>query len=69
MQSISVCDKISVAPFISFCPRRIEAMVELPADTSVQKATTRFIRGKLTANPAIAIGPTPCPMKMLSIIL
>ena len=59
IQSISVCDKISVAPFMSFCPRRIEAMVEPPAETRVQKATTRFIRGKLTASPAIAIAPTP----------
>ena len=69
IQSISVCDKISVAPFISFCPRRIEARVDPPAETSVQKATTRFISGKLIASPAIAIGPTPCPMKILSMML
>ena len=41
IQSINVCDKISVAPFMSFCPRRIDASVEPPADTNVQKATTR----------------------------
>jgi hypothetical protein len=27
------------------------------------------MKGKVMANPEIAKGPTPCPMKMLSIIL
>lgn len=69
MQSIRVCERISVAPSWSFCPRRMEAMVEPPAETSVQKAMTRFIMGKLTASPAMAMAPTPCPMKMLSMML
>ena len=69
IHSINVCEKISVAPYMSFCPRLIDASVEPPADTNVQKATTRFISGKLMASPAIAIGHTPCPMKILSIIL
>ena len=44
-------------------------MVEPPADTNVQNATTRFISGKVTASPAMPIAPTPCPMKMLSMML
>ncbi len=59
----------SVARGIFFCPMNMEVIVAPPAAMSVQKATTRFIIGNVIANPAIAIGPTPLPMKMLSMIL
>ena len=58
-QNISVFPNTSVAPSRSFCPNRMDEMVEPPADTIVQKATTRFIRGKVMASPAMPIGPTP----------
>ena len=32
-------------------------------------AALRFIRGNVMASPAIARGPHPCPMKMLSTML
>ena len=60
---------VSVALSTLFCPRKIEEMVEPPAAMSTQKATTRFISGKVMARPEIAIGPTPRPMKMESTIL
>jgi len=37
--------------------------------TKVEKAIIRFIKGKVIAKPDIANGPTPCPIKTLSIIL
>ena len=43
--------------------------VEAPTPTAAPKAADKFIRGKVIAKPDIAIGPTPCPMKMLSTML
>ena len=57
--SIRVWFSTSVAPSVSFCPRRMDDMVEPPAETTVQKATTRFISGKVMASPAIPMAPTP----------
>ena len=37
--------------------------------TAAPKAADRFIRGNVIASPEIARAPTPCPMKMLSIML
>ena len=67
--SINVLPNTSVAPSISFCPKRIEEIVAPPAEISTQKATTRFISGNVMAKPEIAIAPTPCPIKILSIML
>lgn len=59
----------SVALVIFFCPRKIEEIVAPPTAIRVQNAITRFISGKVMASPAIAIAPTPRPIKMLSTIL
>ena len=45
-----------------FLPRNTERMVAAPAPTNVPNAVDRFIRGKVTARPDIARGPTPCPI-------
>ena len=47
----------------------IELIVAPPIPTKVEKAIIRFIKGKVIANPDMANGPTPCPIKTLSIIL
>ena len=52
-----------------FLPRKIESIVAAPAPTRVPKAVDRFISGNVTARPEIAMGPTPWPMYMLSIML
>ena len=69
MQSISVLPSTLLTPTMSFCPRRMDEMVEPPADTKLPKAAVRFIIGKVMARPAMAMAPTPCPMKMLSMML
>ena len=60
---------MSSAPFISFCPRRIDEIVAPPTPTRVQNAISRFISGKVMASPEMASAPTPCPIKILSMIL
>jgi hypothetical protein len=47
----------------------MELIVAPPVAMRVQNAITKFISGKVMAKPEIAIGPTPCPMNILSIIL
>ena len=47
----------------------MERIVAPPTPTSVPNAVERFIRGKVTASPEIASGPTPCPTKTLSTML
>ena len=47
----------------------MDEIVAPPAAISVQNAITRFISGKVMASPAIAMGPTPRPMKILSTML
>ena len=47
----------------------MELIVAAPTPTRVQNAIMRFISGKVMARPAIAIAPTPCPIKILSITL
>ena len=59
----------SVALPTFFCPRKMEEIVAPPAAISVQKAITRFISGSVMASPAIAMGPTPLPMNILSTML
>jgi len=49
----------SVARTLSFWPKKIELIVAPPIPTNVQKATTKFINGKVIAKPAIANAPTP----------
>ena len=51
------------------CPRRIEVRAADPAPTMAPKAAARFINGIVSARPDMAIGPTPWPMNMLSIML
>ena len=58
-----------VALSLSFCPNFMATKVDAPTPTSEPKAAAKFIRGNVTANPAIANGPTPWPMKRLSTIL
>ena len=43
--------------------------VEAPTPTAAPKAAARFMKGKVRANPEMAMAPTPCPMNMLSTIL
>ena len=43
--------------------------VDAPTPTIAPMAAPKFMNGKVMAQPDIAKGPTPCPMKMLSIIL
>ncbi len=47
---------------------RIESNVAAPAPTSEPNAAARFINGNVMANPEIASAPTPCPIKILSVI-
>ena len=47
----------------------MDEIVDPPADTRLQKAAVRFISGKVIASPAMAMAPTPCPMKILSMML
>ncbi len=54
---------------MSFIPSTIEMRVEAPTPTSVPIAATMFINGNVRASPEMAIGPTPCPMKMRSTML
>ena len=44
-------------------------VADAPTPTNAPNAAPKFINGKVSARPAIANLPTPCPMKMLSIIL
>ena len=69
MQRMVTFPKICSAPCVSFCPKRIDESVAPPTPTSVQKAISRFISGKVMANPEMASAPTPCPIKILSIML
>ena len=43
----------------SFCPILTDTNVEAPTPTSEPNAAARFMNGKVTARPAIAIAPTP----------
>ena len=61
--------KIWIALSLSFCPNLIATNVEAPTPTNEPKAAARFISGKVIAKPAIARGPTPCPIKILSTML
>lgn len=56
-------------PSWSFLPRRMELMAAPPMPTSVPSAKVRFMMGKVTARPDRARGPTPWPMKTLSMML
>ena len=47
----------------------MELMEAPPTPTSITRAKVRFMTGKVIARPEIARGPTPCPMKMLSMML
>ena len=51
------------------CPSRIEVSAAAPIPINDPKADAMFIRGIESATPEMAIGPTPCPMKMLSTML
>lgn len=61
--------RMSSAPCTSFCPRRMDESVAPPTPTSVLKAISRFISGKLMARAVMARAPTPWPMKILSMML
>ena len=51
------------------CPSRMEMSDDAPTPTSEPKAAMRFISGMAMARPLMAMAPTPCPMKMLSMML
>ncbi len=51
------------------CPSRIEVSAAAPIPINDPKAEAMFIRGIESATPEMAIGPTPCPMKILSTML
>ena len=61
--------KIFSAQFTSFLPKTMDIRAAEPAPTNEPKACMMFINGKVMAKPAIANGPTPCPMKIRSAIL
>ena len=44
-------------------------VAEAPTPTRAPNAAPRFISGNVSARPAIANLPTPCPIKILSTIL
>jgi hypothetical protein len=46
----------------------MEETVEAPDEINVQNAIRRFIKGNVMANPDSAIAPTPCPIKILSMM-
>lgn len=68
-QSINVLFRTLVADSGSRCPKRMDDMVDPPAETKTPKAVTKFMKGNVMASPEMAIAPTPCPMKILSMML
>lgn len=64
-----VLDNTSDALPYSFCPKNMEIMDAPPIPIKVQNAIIKFIKGKVIANPDIAIAPTPRPINMLSTML
>ena len=69
IQRINTLLTVAVALLIFPCPMKIELMAAPPAAISIQNAITKFIIGKVMASPAIAIAPTPRPMKIESMML
>ena len=67
--SIRALASIFSARSLSPSPNRMEIRDAAPAPTSMLKADRKFINGKVSANPEMAIGPTPCPMNIRSIML
>ena len=61
-------DKIFFASF-AFLPNRSENNAAAPTPTIDPNAEIIFIIGNATPKPAIAIGPTPFPIKILSVKL
>jgi len=66
---IKVLPKMFVASSVLFWPIRMDIMADAPAPIMAPKAIIKFIKGMVKANPEIAYGPTPFPMKMRSITL
>ena len=68
-----IFNKITLGKIFSvsflFCPNRSEKSAEAPIPTIEPRAETIFIIGRVMPNPAIAIAPTPLPIKMLSVKL
>ena len=59
------CCAVSYFP----CPKRTLMTVLAPTPTIAPSAVDRFMNGLATAIPLMAMSPTPCPTKMLSMIL
>ena len=54
---------------MSCCPSRMEQMDAPPMPTSKTSAKVRFMTGNVIARPEMANGPTPCPIKILSMMV
>lgn len=61
--------KILKAAALLPCPKRIEANDEPPTPTIAPNAAVMLIMGIQIPSAVIANGPTPCPIKILSVML
>ena len=61
--------RISSAPALSFCPRRIEISEPAPRPTNMPTPIRISISGNTSVTATRPTSPTPCPTKMLSTTL
>ena len=66
---IMLLPKMFSAHLMSFLPKTIDIRAEDPTPIRDPKAWMIFMMGMVMARPAIAMAPTPCPMKIRSTIL
>ena len=66
---ISALPSICVASARRPSPIRMETSEAEPAPTSVPNAVAKFMMGSVSPKPANAMAPTPCPMKIRSMML
>ena len=67
--SVNELPNIFSAFCTSFCPMVMETLAAAPAPINMPNAINKIMKGNVSANPEMASGPTPCPMKILSTIL
>ncbi|MPM73828.1 hypothetical protein SDC9_120813 [bioreactor metagenome] len=67
--SVSALPRIFSAFSWLFSPKVIEIRDAEPAPINKPNAISRIIKGKVSARPDMANGPTPCPINILSTIL
>ena len=66
---IKLLPRIFSAHSLSRLPKTIDILAAEPAPISEPKAWIIFITGMVMASPAMANGPIPLPMNILSAIL